>query len=502
MATVITLHGTNATGPEEGDRWWQRGSAFERDLRSFVEAEDGILTYAPLVWSGLNSESARREAADKLVQRAKELEAKGEKYCVIGHSHGGSVISHALLIATNRKLSLPGLSRWITVGTPFIEPQKARLLFSRLGVLGRSAYLTFFALALMFVIPAVFFNWKGSLGLSLESHPLSIAAGTLLPVLALYAAMLYFNYRKLHHYRSANLKRARETFGERWRAFWHRNDEAVCGLRSIGGLNLAIFERQFAVPIISMLTVLAIPLGLLAFVLLNHQLVLGTGESGIAGAIGSNLPPEYTPRRIATDSFGWALTAVVLGALLYLVSLLITYLSTKLASLFSGTISAVLNNAANAQIRARAYGYDAAGEIGAGSKHHPSWLGLAYPSLPEALSDEVAAVSDRAAAVSLAKFRSALSDLTFAKPGDSALSLDAYLCWDELIHTAYFSVPRFRKLLAWEVASSPGFRPSQALMSDPESSLLRGWSAARARPVDGIDHGVATPDLQVVPAPV
>ena len=320
MATIITLHGTNATGPEEGDRWWQRGSEFERDTRKLVEAEDGTLTYAPLVWSGLNSEVARRQAAEKLVERVGELEKRGEKYCIIGHSHGGSVISHALLVAANRKMPLSGMSRWITVGTPFIAPEKAWMLFSRLGVVGRSAYLTFLTLVFMFVIPAVFMGWRGAI-LFTQTHPLSIAVGTLLPLVVVYGAMLYFNHRKLHHFRAANLKRARDLFAARWRAFWHRNDEAVCGLRSMGGLNIAIFEHQFAVPIFTLLTVFALPLGLLAFVLVDPKRVLGSGSGGIAGAIGSNLPPEYTPHLLLMNTIDWAIIATLLGTLLYLASL-------------------------------------------------------------------------------------------------------------------------------------------------------------------------------------
>jgi hypothetical protein len=500
MATIITLHGTNASGPEEGDRWWQRGSACETDLRRFVEAEDGTLTYAPLVWTGLNSEGARREAAEKLVQRMSGLEAQGERYCVIGHSHGGSVISHALLIAANRKLALPGMSRWITVGTPFIEPQKAWLLFSRLGVLGRSAYLTFLVLVFMLAVPALFMGWGGAILFSKE-HPISVLIGTMIPLIIIYAGMLYLNVRKLHHYRPTNLKRARELFEDRWRAFWHPNDEAICGLRSMRDLNLAIFDSQFAVPIITALTLFALPLGLMAFVLFNHEAVLGSGAgSAIGGSVGGIPQPDWTIKRVTNGAVAWAIITTIVGAVLYFVSLLITYLSGKLTSLFSGHLSTLLNKAANEQLRGRAYGYDAPGERGLGAQNFPAWLPSSQPSLPEDLASEVGALSDNAAATSLIKFRSALSDLTFAKPGDRSLSLDAYLCWDELIHTAYFSVPRFRKLVAWEVASSPGFRPAPALASDPDNSLLQSWSTKKQKRTSG-EAQPAAPELQVVPAP-
>jgi hypothetical protein len=96
MATIIAVHGTFATGPEEGEGWWQRGGALDRDIRELVEADDSRLDFAPHVWDGQNSETSRRAAGQALLQRLAALEQKGEKYCLIGHSHGGSVIASAL----------------------------------------------------------------------------------------------------------------------------------------------------------------------------------------------------------------------------------------------------------------------------------------------------------------------------------------------------------------------------------------------------------------------
>ena len=100
MPTIISIHGTYASKPtEEGDEWWQRGSFFERHLRECVETEGGTLSFQPLRWDGENKESSRREAAKELVERCKALERSGERYFLIGHSHGGSIISNALLVA-------------------------------------------------------------------------------------------------------------------------------------------------------------------------------------------------------------------------------------------------------------------------------------------------------------------------------------------------------------------------------------------------------------------
>jgi len=147
VATIFTVHGTNNTGPEEGTHWWQKGSQFEQDCRDYIEAEDGKLTFQPHVWDGKNSELSRHAAGERLLKRSLELEKKQEPYCYVGHSHGGSVIGHTLLKSTTKKrTNLVALSRFITVGTPFLEMQHRRLRFLRLNTFGRSLYIVGFTI--------------------------------------------------------------------------------------------------------------------------------------------------------------------------------------------------------------------------------------------------------------------------------------------------------------------------------------------------------------------
>jgi len=69
MAKIVAVHGTFASGPLEGRKWWQRGSDFTRRLSQLVEAEDGPLTIQPYVRDGQNSETSRRRAGQKLYER-------------------------------------------------------------------------------------------------------------------------------------------------------------------------------------------------------------------------------------------------------------------------------------------------------------------------------------------------------------------------------------------------------------------------------------------------
>jgi triacylglycerol esterase/lipase EstA (alpha/beta hydrolase family) len=145
MPTIITVHGTRATGPEEGERWWQKSSAFEADVSKFVSAEDRTLQFLPFIWDSRNSETSRRRAGRQLFQTIQNLERERVSYCVIGHSHRGSTIAHAIAQSAVRRRALEYLSRWITVATPFIHLRKIGFLFFRLALIGKAAYLTFFA---------------------------------------------------------------------------------------------------------------------------------------------------------------------------------------------------------------------------------------------------------------------------------------------------------------------------------------------------------------------
>ena len=120
---------------------------------------DGTLKYQPFVWDGANSELSRRRASTRLLELIQRYETNGERYLLIAHSHGGSVISQTLLMAARSKRRLDKLARWITVGTPFIKGQKPYLLFWRLGLLGKSAYLAIFTYSVMLftlVLPSIY----------------------------------------------------------------------------------------------------------------------------------------------------------------------------------------------------------------------------------------------------------------------------------------------------------------------------------------------------------
>ena len=270
MATIITVHGTGATGPEEGDAWWQRGGAFKEHIRELVEGEDGALNFQRLIWDGANNETSRRDAARKLYETAEELESKGQKYCVVGHSHGGSVAADALLFAGSKGNKLPGLARWITVGTPFIQSVKAFWVFSRSGPLGKAALVSLALVLLRFA--AYCFECRSS-----------GTVGAAVPFSVLYGSLWGFNQRRLYMYRPSTLQFTAKTYATRLVSLRHENDEAINGLKSLQNLEVRILQLHFAVPIFSFVSVFILPV--LAIVLSLH-LPPGVGGNSLFENIG------------------------------------------------------------------------------------------------------------------------------------------------------------------------------------------------------------------------
>ncbi len=134
MATIIFVHGTFDGEPSEAaPKWWQEGSRFRTRLTELVEGAEGPPIVEPFFWSGRNSEKDRREAGLALYRRLSELNERGERVTIIAHSHGGSVVEHALSKAVKKDDRLAALERWITVGTPFLAQKQLDFLARHWG---------------------------------------------------------------------------------------------------------------------------------------------------------------------------------------------------------------------------------------------------------------------------------------------------------------------------------------------------------------------------------
>lgn len=304
MATIVTVHGTfahmatgadDSTGTEKPsqtgtsaasasdaasttsepssagtkakvepvDRWWADDSTFANEIRSELAGADGPVKVDPFVWSGDNSETDRRRAGRKLFRKLQDLDAAGERYCLIGHSHGGSVISHALLFSAARKKPLTGLQKWLTVGTPFVHLRKERFLFLRLSLFWKAVFIASLMLLFMFLFFVIGTAADGQVEVSRTRQLIRIgiaATLTAIPFALFYAFATFIDSRKLYSYSRGTRKRARALYADKWLALTHEDDEAVNGLGSLRTSTPSIFHASFATPAFSLFSAFVLPM--------------------------------------------------------------------------------------------------------------------------------------------------------------------------------------------------------------------------------------------------
>jgi hypothetical protein len=496
MATLILVHGTFVSGPEEGDQWWQRGSAFDAHLHELITAETGDLAVERFVWDGNNSVSSRRAAGKALHRRMIELEKADESYCLVGHSHGGSVIAAALMLAAIARRPLQHLRRWITVGTPFIVPQKDRFLFSRLEHLGKAVLVAITTFAFCAVLASFSsFDDAGAIATA-------VFAVAIMPFLLVYLTLWLIDRRRNGHFRPRVLARFDKTFAARWLGLWHKDDEAIGGLVALGHADRSIFGKQFAVPVLSMLALVVFPVLVYAVLsspdlaqwLANHHLrtfgsekLAGIVEGGALKGAGKNVGINFVLllttggeafKLIYPGSHSTARAAFLIGVVpitFLLLSLIILLLVTYAARPVSIVLSRLLNASTWAQFRQTGFGGDVQGEREVEARTAPVGFSMRFAALPDEIASELATVSDAGAAKSISRLRGAINKFAFAKGDGEKAALAEYLTWKELIHTCYFDVPGVRKLIAFAIAETDGFRASDSFQSDPDCTRVGAW---------------------------
>ena len=512
MTTIFSVHGTFSSGPDTGEQWWQKESPFQQRLLTLVEAEHGEISYQPHIWDGENSETSRRAAGVALSQKFEQLEQQDEPYAVIAHSHGGSVVAAALMGSAEREHRLDNLQTWISIGTPFIKTKLKKMLFSRLGVLGKSVYVALLTVAIMLLTMVFTAAWN-IVTVGIYALPvlgmLFVVAFAPMPLIAFHLACRFFEAKRLHLYKNKTVVFAKTFFHKKWVSLWHTNDEAIQGLRSVKAVNFNAFARRFAVGPISAMSVFILPV-LIIFTALtpmtdtlenelyNRQWIGDEYESNIRGNITPfndkplvvnlikllSLPGFVVAKYQGLEktnkwwngNTGNALLIVSASAVFLSLSLAITVLVTLLARGISYLLSVTLNPLTMGQIRAKAFGSDTREDDAVDASARPMWLGESHDPLPEPLDSQLQATSDAAIGKVVPKFRNALRQLTATE--DSAEESDVlseYLTWEELIHTSYFSNEQVCKLIAYALTQSDGFRATTAFSQDPELETVAEW---------------------------
>jgi len=188
---------------------------------------------------------------------------------------------------------------------------------------------------------------------------------------------------------------------------------------------------------------------------LNAQLLLHL----ITDEVTSFFVDDEVQRHLAGRLASYLLPVILVPIVFGVVAICWVFVVQAFAGMFSRSASGWLDQMTWKQIRRAAVGNDTDDEIAIGTAPYPTWVAVQRPFLPLAVSSEITQWSNDATFRSLAKFRNAISELAFIdRGGKEADNLLAYLNWNELIHTTYFFVPSFTRLVAFAIAQSDGFK--------------------------------------------
>jgi hypothetical protein len=509
VPTIISIHGTYASKPkEEGDQWWQRGSYFERHLRECVETDGGTLSFQPLMWDGKNEESSRLRAAKELVERCKALEGSGERYFLIGHSHGGSIISNALLLANEAKLSLPNMLKAITVGTPFIHITKANMLSRILEpvLLLIVLLVSLYAAVLSATTPGAFLNRqlvrldpayareaaplirplslsehfqdpslpnlkldRSNLLLDRKPSALDIISKTF-DVVAFLACILVIKllYNEFVAHRAisrANVYETGKLYASRWLGFACGVDEAIGGLSGIVSIKPVslFFKLKIAQKSSQLTSILSAMLFLVLVFLGVVWVVLFSAASNLQPALSYNFISAFISAAVEmpgkAGKIGFVVAVIFVAALL--VALAVCAVMAVTAAWAVGQFDQLLQR--------KVLGLDIPGQRATAVSSKPMWSPKAPIDMPADLIQQLTIFDDTQFGGTLRReLHTSLGGLAFP---DFSQLMKAFT----LTHQTYFSSPLFRKLIFAVLAEQPGWRATRVFTADPDHNRLRQW---------------------------
>jgi hypothetical protein len=446
---LIFVHGTGAAPDVEDEaeapslepsrielpakpKWYQEGSQFESWLRERVTLRPAV---APddgdcirFIWSGLNSESARNEAASDLAALILKLAGDGRSIHFLAHSHGGNVVRRAIeLTARGSAPPAASIRSVTTFGTPFFHYSLAARIIRAIIAATVLAVVTGLIAWLYVTTNAAESDDIQTLGF----FGLLMLGGVLLYSLG----SLFFTIFRLAPLSgdAAPSVAADIDFCNLFTA----RDEAI-GLLMSFNRSIVLMQRADFIQV-WMNGPLGCGLGLTVLVML----VAGTAR--IWEALGGNF--DY----LFDDLWSFVLTVlfmiislvvgIVVSALVFTIFGLILTLPVRLGA-------AVMDNMVTARLRTMAFGADAGNGMVAVQTF--PWAGTEHMArqIPPEIEEEIEAHISAKSTELWARLRAGLVAGVPLLGQDMPRIAQEALTWDELSHTVYYQVEAFADLIA------------------------------------------------------
>jgi len=550
---IVTVHGTSAGRPEDdGDRWWQRGSAFHKQLSELVTSADGSpLEFRPFHWSGRNSETDRRKAGRQLARDLRKIEEEGRPYHVIGHSHGGSVIHLALIadyvasggwVSTAARLlvrrgrtgevptphrALPNMNSLTTVGTPFVVTKRTWNIFEHFDVVGQCALVLMLANSFA-LVSLIYADLTDSAYVRLYSlgGNFAISFWIVLMIAVLLAATRHSRAISSRKVRSRQAKQ----FGARALPFRHKEDEAVSALASSLRTKPNLFTSSQFTDVVTYPIILAA--GLLAvFIFIDKHDVFSIEPAFVRDLVSryhnvcsspafeahgldcqrlswfeypvlavfrisqqfSDLVRKLDGHIIETTGWGpipYSARIFILDVIedsAPVVVVLVCSLFARIAiPILTRPLAWSLNHISRRNLKNAIYGNDVLGERVTAIATVPPAFDERWAPLPSSVADAIEKYTEQYALETLRRSRKLLGAAAVASgPLDVSKLAGETLSWHELMHTSYFEVDEFIRLLAVGLVEAGGLKPSDAFRASSDFEEARGWLHSMRIPHDG-----------------
>lgn len=509
MATIITVHGTNAGDPDDsGEQWWQLGSDFQQNLQRLIAQP---IEFVPFHWSGANSEFDRRKAARDLLGLMNKRDRAGEEIGVIGHSHGGSVLMEALRVSRLRRFpfgilrdrlkgNFKQLSFWATIGTPFINYNT--LGFVRRGVraLSHLSVLFYFVVAMQVAVltaivgypMVVWFFFENNAGANWGGNWLQVARRTeqlhqwwiIGTIGAAYLVAILFSLHpllrvtkiaaRLRTLRGGEkyLKTIRDAFQSNWISLRDKSDEAINALEIAQSAKTQLTPASFGGRVFS----LGLGVAFATLVFAGFHAFHDYYFKHAASVFTDTSMQIHTLKDLFYFREG---NFVGVGAIFFAYAYFGSVVLSPIGRWISKPLSRSIDGAISKFVRDKTLGVDLPGLAAPTVSVGPAEFDRAWAALPDDVSKAIHDYSNQFASDLLARARKALG-FVHAGLGSEEILRQASdsITWRELIHTAYFDVDEFVKLLAYAICEQSSLEPSEAFLADPDFETVKAWYAA------------------------
>lgn len=466
MVKIITVHGTFAADKSDsGDAWWQRDSAFTSALLRRLEISDENYVIEPFHWDGANSELSRRKWGKRLYNRLKSLEEAKEPYHLVGHSHGGAVIMEALRESNRKGIRLEALQSIVTVGTPFLEfvsPLLGRILRLMTSIIYGAL------LFLPIVVGILFLAFQmserpGDLSLQTLSDFLNFSLRTsqldvyfLCVEIFVMTSAIVIAARRLpgvfrivwRHQRAGGSTSLFDWYADKWVGLHDREDEAVNVLSASRRSPTKLVPRDLvAGP-------LGYSLALITFVPALLFFMFFAVDTLRYREVFENL--DYTIQGMIPVG---SIIAVLVGAIGYLIFHRAILPGFRFISSWtvSWPFAAVADRFVWSIVNARAFGRDIGSIKLRRVRTFPHEFKSGWRPLPDSYHEEIKGHVSQYSNEIMARVRGLLGRFHESGGGFSLTeSIGEELTGRELIHTAYFDIPRTTDYVAYQILIGDG----------------------------------------------